>query len=649
MKLRARFLQLPVMFDHLRLAEEVASIPASEWRAHPKNFPGNDALPLITTDGDPSSDARAGAMGPTPSLLACPYLMQVLETLGATWGRSRLMRLSGDAEVTAHVDTDYYWRDHMRVHIPIVTQPTVRFHCGDEVVNMAAGECWIFDTWSLHRVHNDATRARIHLVADTVGGDGLLNLIERGRSPGSNAPDWTPSAAPPRSAPASLAYETKNVPDVMTPWEMRDHLGFLLGEVAPGHPSLGAVAQTLNRLRVNWHALWARSGDLPSVRPEYAALLLNTWRTLEAQGVHSIPLKNQMALGLCLKALIFDAALSGGGGSSMDGDDRMAPPSHPASPSARPNAPVGAAPAGLSPTGQFPSAPALTRDPHFDRPIFIVSPPRSGSTLLFETLAKSEQLSTIGGESHGLIEAISQLHPSSQGWASNRLTAADATPAVIQQIRQRFFSALRDAGGRPATPGRPVRMLEKTPKNALRIPFLAKAFPEAQFVYLYRNPRPTLASMIEAWSSGRFKTYGDIPGWSGLPWSLLLIPGWQELVGAKLPEIAATQWATATRFILDDLSVLPPQRWRSIQYEDLIGAPGGEVRRLCRGLEIAWTTPLGATLPIARNALTPPDPGKWRKHEGEIDRVWPLISAQDERARAVFEAQMLTRAPSGDR
>ena len=97
--------------------------------------------------------------------------MQVLETLGGTWGRSRLMRLSGDSEVTPHVDTDYYWRDHMRVHVPIVTQPTVRFRCGGEEVNMAAGECWVFDTWSLHSVHNDATQARIHLVADTVGGD----------------------------------------------------------------------------------------------------------------------------------------------------------------------------------------------------------------------------------------------------------------------------------------------------------------------------------------------------------------------------------------------------------------------------------------------------------------------------------------------
>jgi hypothetical protein len=315
MKLRVRFLQLPILFDAARLAAEVAAIPAEAWRPHPQGYPGNDALPLITTNGDPASDARDGAMGPTPHLLACPYLMQVLETLGATWGRSRLMRLSGAAEVTPHVDTDYYWRDHMRVHVPIVTQPTVRFRCGDEEVNMGAGECWIFDTWSLHSVRNDAVRARIHLVADTIGGDGLLTLIEQGRSPREPRPDWTPRR---------LAYESRNTPTVMTPWEMRDHLGFLMTEAPRADPRVPAIGQVINRLRVNWHALWARSGDDPAARPEYAALLAEAWPKLESLGVNNLPLANGMSLGRCLRALIFESALAGGT-VAMDAESRSAP------------------------------------------------------------------------------------------------------------------------------------------------------------------------------------------------------------------------------------------------------------------------------------------------------------------------------------
>ena len=620
MKLRVRFLQLPIQFDAARLAQEVAAIPESAWRPHPQGYPGNDALALITTDGDPASDARAGAMGPTPHLLACPYLMEVLEALGATWGRSRLMRLSGDAEVTAHVDTDYYWRDHMRVHVPIVTQPTVRFDCGDEQVNMAAGECWIFDTWSLHSVHNDATRSRIHLVADTVGGDGLLSLIERGRSPGEDRPDWSPRRVAPRGgALPELAYESRNTPVVMTPWELRDHLSFLMNEIAPGQPQIGPVGQALNRLRVNWHALWAQHGDAVAARPAYAALLQRTWSTLTAAGVDGLGLRNGMPLAKCLRALIFESALASGG-SAMDTDVREGP--------GTPKRPADA-----------PSAPAIvtspSRDPQFDRPIFIVSSPRSGSTLLFETLSKAPGLATVGGESHGLMESIPQINPAARGWESNRLTAADAEPSTVALLRDRFRTALRDRDGAPAAAG-PVRMLEKTPKNALRVPFLAAAFPEARFVYLYRDPRPTLASMIEAWSSGGFRTYPQLPGWTGPAWSLLLIPGWRDLVGAPLGRIVAEQWSATTRILLDDLEALPKERWLGVRYEAFVAAPQDEISRLCRELDLDWDRQLGASLPLARHTLTTPRADKWQVHAEAIEAVLPVWTREHDRALALL-------------
>jgi len=618
MKLRVRFLQLPILFDADRLAEEVAAIPESAWRGHPKGFPGNDALTLITNDGDPNSDARGGAMAPTPYLLACPYLMQVLETLGGTWGRSRLMRLSGDSEVTPHVDTDYYWRDHMRVHVPIVTQPTVRFICGDEEVNMAAGECWIFDTWTLHSVHNDATRSRIHLVADTVGGGELLSLMEQGRSPKETKPGWTPKRSPPRPGPPpTLAYESRNLPDVMTPWEMRDHLGFLLSEVPPGNPQVPPIAQALNRLRANWHALWARSGDDASARPEYSALLEQTKKAVVALGANEVPMRNGMALGASLNALIFASALGGGAG-GMDADDRAAP-----------GQPSNTAPATTPPANR------VAGDPVFDRPIFIVSSPRSGSTLLFETLAKAPGLGTIGSESHALMEAIPGVSPAARNWDSNRMTAAEATPAIAAALRERFRAALRDRTGAPVGVN-PVRMLEKTPKNALRIPFLAAAFPEARFIYLHRDPQPTLASMMEAWSSGGFRTYPRLPGWTGPDWSLLLVPGWRELIGAPLNQIVATQWATTTRILLDDLSALPADRWRSIRYEAFIASPQAEISRLCQAMDLGWDAELDASLPMARHTISAPNPDKWRASAAAIDAVRSVWASEHERALALI-------------
>src|SRR5690606_26806424 len=123
------------------------------------------------------------------------------------------------------------------------------------------------------------------------------------------------------------------------------------------------------------------------------------------------------------------------------------------------------------------------------------------------------------------------LHPSARGHDSNRLLAADASAEIITAVQRNFAQSLRDRDGRAPLPGATVRLLEKTPKNTLRLPFLRQVFPDARFVYLYREPREVLASMIEAWQSGRFRTYADLPGWNGLPWSLLLVPGWRALSG----------------------------------------------------------------------------------------------------------------------
>lgn len=278
------------------------------------------------------------------------------------------------------------------------------------------------------------------------------------------------------------------------------------------------------------------------------------------------------------------------------------------------------------------AAPRPTAD--FREPVIILSAPRSGSTLLFETLANAPGLHSIGGESHRAIESLPGLHPNVRGFDSNRLTAEDASAEVVASVRRSFSQTLRDRDGRPPAPGAPVRLLEKTPKNILRLPFLRRVFPDARFVYLFREPRDVLASMIEAWRSGRFRTYPNLPGWTGDPWSLLLVPGWRDFIGRPLEEIVAHQWTTATTVLLDDLASLPRSQWIGLRYDDLIARPQESVDRLCAHLGLAWDVPL-ASLPLSRHTLTPPDPDKWRRHEAALGRVLPGVAAARERAASV--------------
>lgn len=272
MKLQVPFIQLPLSFDARVLTAEIEALGDAPWRPHPQGFPGNSMLPLVAVDGNPAQEAFAGVMAPTPGLQACPYLMQVIASLGATVGRSRLMRLSGHAEVTRHADQGYYWAERVRVHVPIVTQPTVRFECGDAAINMAAGECWIFDTWRQHRVINDAVQSRVHLVVDTVGGGDFWELVARGRPHDAPQAGWTPARIAPGSSASAFRCEAVNVPVVMTPWELNAHLALLLADAVP-HPQLAQVRQIALRFARAWQGAWFAHGERPQGWPEYRALL----------------------------------------------------------------------------------------------------------------------------------------------------------------------------------------------------------------------------------------------------------------------------------------------------------------------------------------------------------------------------------------
>lgn len=224
------------------------------------------------------------------------------------------------------------------------------------------------------------------------------------------------------------------------------------------------------------------------------------------------------------------------------------------------------------------------------------------------------------------------LHPAQRGWDSNRLTAEDATPERAELLAARFYASLRDRTGRGAL-GR-VAMLEKTPKNSLRVPFLASIFADARFLYLYRDARETLSSMIEAWSTGRFATYPRLPGWPSPPWSLLLIPGWRDLIGAPAEVIVARQWAETTRILLGDLAALPSDRVRAVSHERFLAAPQATARAVCAAFGLGWDRTLAGALPLSPTVVSPPAPDKWRRHEAEIARVWAGVAPADARARA---------------
>ena len=279
----------------------------------------------------------------------------------------------------------------------------------------------------------------------------------------------------------------------------------------------------------------------------------------------------------------------------------------------------------------------------FERPIFIVAAPRSGSTMVFEALSRAPGLWTIGGEAHDEFERVPGWHPREHNYDSNRLAAADASPDARAQLVAALARRLRNSDGLfwrgrgGAAAREPVRLLEKTPKNVLRVPLLKALFPDARFIFLARDPRANVSSMMEAWRSQQFVTYPDLPGWTGMPWSLLLPPGWRQLAGAPLERVAAFQWAAAINLALDDLEDLPEGDWCTVAYEQVVAEPRATFARLCDFAGVAAPDVVldaMAALPPSRYTLTPPRPDKWLDNEAAIRAVIPELERCWTRLRA---------------
>jgi uncharacterized protein (TIGR03032 family) len=616
MRLDRSFVKLPFLVDADRLAEEVATIPDGAWRDHPEGAPGNDALVLVGVGGDPAGDSTVGPMAPTRHLENLPYTRRVLAALGSTIGRTRLMRIATETDLGTHVDTNYYWWHHVRVHVPVLTTPDVRFTAGDDAVHMGPGDIWVFDTWRPHSVENPAQSARIHLVVDTVGSAFLWDLITR--------PERAPIVVSAEGA-ESFPVEHDNWPFVMAPDEVERTLETLFGELARDQsPAAARALATLSPFRHEWRNLSARFGDDPAGLELRRALAEETQGRIDRE-LTGVRLPNGVELRVALAQLVLRPAL------------RPSPRSHARDGAALRNPqPVYAETVPDKRVSGANRHALLAGPPRIVEPVFIVCPPRSGSSLLFETLQRSPDLATIGGESHQVIEGIDALGPAAHGWSSNRLDASDATEGIVAHLKDRFAMRMRDRDGVRSTGS--ARLLEKTPKNALRVPFLAAAFPDARFVYLYRDPRETVSSMLDAWRSGRFVTYPDLLGWRGQPWSMLLIPGWQDLDGLQLAEVVSRQWTATVELLINDLEALDPGRWCVASYDRLVSDPREEISRLCDFLGIGWDDELAGPLPQSQHTLDSPHPDKWLRNADELEPFAASITDAAARARALFAA-----------
>ncbi len=226
-------------------------------------------------------------------------------------------------------------------------------------------------------------------------------------------------------------------------------------------------------------------------------------------------------------------------------------------------------------------------------------------------------------ESHAVFEG--PFHPD-RGFESNRITAGDVTDEIAQQIRTGFENRVMNLGvlnidakkwltdrsliqrlrnrvalkwftaqSRKQLP-HSFRLLEKTPKNSLRVSALIEMFPDARFVFLKRDAAQNVDSLLAGWRAldrlgpvirHRFCSAGypitdqlNITDYDGPRWKFALIPDWQRFAGRTCAEIAAAQYFQCNQTAEADLAAIESRRVFRVAFDEFIANPVELTRRI---------------------------------------------------------------------
>lgn len=236
--------------------------------------------------------------------------------------------------------------------------------------------------------------------------------------------------------------------------------------------------------------------------------------------------------------------------------------------------------------------------------VVVVAAPRSGAGLLQALWGLDDRWGRSGLSSRDPLEEITDALADAGGEWSHRLTPETVGAAGVGTVAE----ALADGPG---------LTIDWAPKSSLRIPLIDAADPDVRFVRVVRDPRRAVASLVTAWRSGRFASEPDLPGWWGEPWSFPLIPGWPDLAGKPLHEVAAVQWLTIDALVREDLAGFNPARVTTVRFEDLIADPAGELSRAAAEVGVEWAVDLPQDLPLSPFTVTKPDETRWQRDAQE--------------------------------
>lgn len=267
--------------------------------------------------------------------------------------------------------------------------------------------------------------------------------------------------------------------------------------------------------------------------------------------------------------------------------------------------------------------------------VFVIGSPRSGTTILAEVLGRHPDIADI-------YEPYFIWDYRTGSGSDDERTEAMADAATRAFIRREFELF--------ANKSQQSVVVEKSPENCFRVPYVRAVFPEAKWIHIIRDGRDCVESIYrESEKRKQIVQQRNIKQLFGVAYEMLRVqrfwrnrrqalwfelreiksldprryfnkakweggagwgprfPGWREARRQLDPvAFAALQWRRSVESLMSGLQEVPAEQRIECRYEDFVARPGRELERLFDFIGVA-------PMPEIARDITPQSIGKWRQ------------------------------------
>lgn len=284
-------------------------------------------------------------------------------------------------------------------------------------------------------------------------------------------------------------------------------------------------------------------------------------------------------------------------------------------------------------------------------PIILFGNPRSGTTIVQKVIATHPDIV-------GWYEPNALWVYADPGRAHDEFDENDATEKVKRYIRRRFLKYQKQNGNRT--------IMEKTPQHMLRVPYVHAIFPEANFLFIVRDPFSFISSVEYKWQRtvtgrGIIRRLKDTPV-SQLPhWvrryivqqisKRILRRKYLAVWGPRYKGIQddlktydqltviARQWSVPSRKAEDDMASFGNGQVLRLKYEDFVEDPVSDLERICAHCGLEMSSDMATA---ARQMVKSDRKLKWKRFDpSDLARVLPEIRDEMQRHGYMVPAEII--------